>query len=174
MESSLDRAFVELRSLMNAEALDAARRDALWVLLERAALEAPVMYRERWLPYMEGFPHHFVEPLHTVRSLKELQSASALVPRAHFRLDLSPHGICLWTEGARALAASPYLARLTSLELKSNRIGAEGARALAESPHLAHLTSLHLEDNNIGTEGARALAASPYLARLTSLNLSSN
>jgi hypothetical protein len=70
------------------------------------------------------------------------------------------------------LAREPALARLTSLALRQGyRITARGARALADSPHLADLTSLDLFYARLGDEGALALASSPHLARLTSLSL---
>ena len=48
-------------------------------------------------------------------------------------------------------------------EAAVHRIGDAGAQALAASPHLAGLTTLDLYGNRIGEAGARALAASPYL-----------
>jgi uncharacterized protein (TIGR02996 family) len=71
-------------------------------------------------------------------------------------LDL--HGI--GAAGAAALAASPHLARLTSLDLVYNAIGDAGAAALAASPHLANLTSLRLyanDDIRRRSAGAKAL-----------------
>jgi hypothetical protein len=47
--------------------------------------------------------------------------------------------------------------------LRDNSIGDAGAQALAASPHLAGLTTLDLYGNRIGEAGARTLAASPYL-----------
>src|SRR5262249_39138799 len=79
-------------------------------------------------------------------------------------LALSFNGNNISDEGARALAQSNHLPRLTSLRLDNNNIGPEGARALADSPQLAGLTHLNLNGNHIGGEGARALAASPHLA----------
>jgi uncharacterized protein (TIGR02996 family) len=76
--------------------------------------------------------------------------------------------------GAQALAASAHLARLTALDLTGNAIGAAGAEALASSGHLARLTALDLGGNAIGAAGAAALAASPHLAGLTSLDLGDN
>jgi hypothetical protein len=55
------------------------------------------------------------------------------------------------------------------LNLYGNRVTAAGAEALAASPLLAGLTTLELAGNRIGTAGARALAASPHLGRLTRL-----
>jgi hypothetical protein len=49
-------------------------------------------------------------------------------------------------------------------------VGPDGAVALAESPNLMNLTSLDLSHNEIGPEGAVALAQSKTLLRnLTSL-----
>jgi predicted DNA-binding WGR domain protein len=53
-------------------------------------------------------------------------------------------------EGVLALAESPYLTRLTCLNLAHNHLDAKSALALAESPNLAHLTSLILYENPIG------------------------
>ena len=63
--------------------------------------------------------------------------------------------------GVEALAASPQLARLTTLDLAENQISEAGARALAASPHLTRLTTLELGANQIGDAGVQALAASP-------------
>ena len=38
-----------------------------------------------------------------------------------------------------------------------------GAIALATSPHLQNVTTLNLEKNRFGIDGVRALASSPYL-----------
>lgn len=83
-------------------------------------------------------------------------------------------------DGARALAASPHLGRLRSLELSDTAIGPTGVRALAATPGLGRLTSLQLlgfdctTGNHIGDEGARAIAESEHLARLTHLGLPNN
>jgi hypothetical protein len=69
-------------------------------------------------------------------------------------------------EGVRALAASPYLRHLKSLDLHVSGMGDEGADALARSPILAEVENLRLVLDELSDEGARALAASPYLARL--------
>jgi hypothetical protein len=61
-----------------------------------------------------------------------------------------------------ALSASPHSAKLTSLDLRSNHIGAVGAAALAGSPHLANLTRLSLSFNPLGAAGGAALAGSPH------------
>jgi uncharacterized protein (TIGR02996 family) len=75
---------------------------------------------------------------------------------------------------AEALAGSPHLARLISLNLYSNRLGDSGALALAASPYLANLADLNLESNEITDAGSRALFDSPHLAGLQRITLWSN
>lgn len=74
------------------------------------------------------------------------------------------------------IAASPLLARLTSLRIDGAgaAVGDAGALALAHSPHLAGLVSLTLEDDDIHEAGAAALVASPGLARVRYLSLGRN
>jgi uncharacterized protein (TIGR02996 family) len=68
------------------------------------------------------------------------------------------------------LASSPRLAGLLRLDLSENEaIGPAGAEALAASPHLSRLVSLNLNQCPIGDSGAYALARSPYLPRLSNL-----
>jgi uncharacterized protein (TIGR02996 family) len=57
-----------------------------------------------------------------------------------------------------AIAASPHLKNLTTLNLRGNYIRDEGVQALAASPHLKNLTTLYLGYNRIGTTGVQALA----------------
>ena len=76
-------------------------------------------------------------------------------------LDLTHNDI--GDEGAKALAESETLSRLTTLNLGDNDIGEEGVKALAEPKTLSRLTTLHLSINDIGVEGAMAIASSQYL-----------
>jgi len=71
----------------------------------------------------------------------------------------------LGSVGARALAA---LTGLTRVDLRGNRVGSEGAAALATLPALTHLD---LSFNEVRPEGAGALAGAPAL---THLDLSGN
>ena len=87
------------------------------------------------------------------------------------RLDLRADRITEW--GVAALAAAGW-SGLSELNLRLNGIGDGAAAALAGSPALATLRGLDLADNRIGPAGARALAASPHLAGLTHLNLKGN
>ena len=77
-------------------------------------------------------------------------------------------------EGAAVLAASPYLSGLRHLGLSRGQAGDEGAAVLAASPHLAGLCVLDLEHNGVGHAGGRALAESPHLGGLWRLELEGN
>jgi uncharacterized protein (TIGR02996 family) len=80
----------------------------------------------------------------------------------------------LKTDGARALAGSPYLGRLRWLVLARNDIADAGMEALAAAPWLRGLRQLDLDDNGLSDVGVRALAASSYPTRLRGLNLAGN
>jgi hypothetical protein len=54
--------------------------------------------------------------------------------------------------GAEALAASPLLSTVEGLNLSGNPIGLAGARALADSAYLNRLTSLQVGDANLPAE----------------------
>ena len=80
-------------------------------------------------------------------------------------LNLECNGIT--AEGAKALAPSPYLAKVEHLNLVDNRIGDEGAMALANSDNLSNLNYLHLGGNRIKSEEAKsALKNSSKLVKL--------
>jgi hypothetical protein len=72
------------------------------------------------------------------------------------------------------LAASPYLARLASLDVSDQNLGNAEAALLAQSPHAGSLKALLLRRNRIGDVGAVSLASSPHLAGLGTLDLASN
>jgi uncharacterized protein (TIGR02996 family) len=77
-------------------------------------------------------------------------------------------------EGMIALATSPALLRLETLDLYQCLVQDGGARALAHSANARNLKTLCLRSNHIGYDGVRALAASPHLAGLTCLDLGGN
>ncbi len=77
-------------------------------------------------------------------------------------------------DGIAALAASPHLGRLTTLNLSRNDVADDGAAVLARAPWLGGLRSLNLEENGLSSFAAAALAASPGVAGLTSLELAGN
>jgi hypothetical protein len=87
-------------------------------------------------------------------------------------------------ENARALADSPYVIRVTRLNLSDGRISADGLRALLESPKLARLHRLLLNGGRptlrqrtdqswptVDLAAVRALAGSPKAIRLTALEI---
>ena len=115
-----------------------------------------------------------VRALHLCLSQPDDILAVAASPRLRnlATLDLCDNRI--GREGALALAASEHLQQLTRLDLSWNHIGDAGVLALAASPHLANLTRLDLAGNDIGPVGALALAASPYLQHLSELDLNLN
>jgi len=67
------------------------------------------------------------------------------------------------SEGAAAIAGSPWLSALRELDLVYNRIGPDGAVAIARSTTLTRLERLLLDGNPIGQEGLEALANAPAL-----------
>jgi uncharacterized protein (TIGR02996 family) len=72
---------------------------------------------------------------------------------------------------AEALADSPFVANLTSLNLYLNDTRDADVRAIANSPNLAKLESLNLGFNPIGNAGIIALRDSRYLKKITALNI---
>lgn len=76
--------------------------------------------------------------------------------------------------GARALLASPQLAKLDSLSLWRTGLDDDDAVALASCEFLRRATWLDLSDNQIGPRGVEALAASPILANKVVVDLRGN
>src|SRR5262249_1257230 len=74
----------------------------------------------------------------------------------------------------RRLAGSPYLARLTTLDLHNNFLHDEEAEQPAASPHLAGLKILDLSQNWITEVGQRALRDSRFLQGLSTLYLANS
>ncbi len=105
-----------------------------------------------------------------------VEGTRALAASPHLRhlttLDLSGNGIGM--DGATALTRSRYLTELTTLLLDNNELIPEAVRVLANAQNLQFLTSLDLSWNPIGTNGARAIAQSRYLKQVTELTLSYN
>lgn len=117
------------------------------------------------------FGRGFVERI-TLTAHDFLERAPAIFAKApvlHAQLTRA-HGQCA------ALAASPHLARLRSLDLSLNRLEDADAIALAGSPYLGQLRWLQLKQNEIDTAGLNALAAASktQLASLRFLGLALN
>jgi uncharacterized protein (TIGR02996 family) len=81
---------------------------------------------------------------------------------------------CLDRSGLVALATTPHLNRLRTLDLSSNWISDEGVEILARAHCLSGLEHLHLGQSDIGDAGVRMLAATPALLNLRSLDLEGN
>jgi uncharacterized protein (TIGR02996 family) len=86
-------------------------------------------------------------------------------------LDLNDNNIL--PGGLRALL-SAGLPRLTSLNLRANKLGDVGLELLASSSLLGQLRTLRFSKNEVGNAGVTALAGSEQLANLTHLDLSEN
>jgi uncharacterized protein (TIGR02996 family) len=84
-------------------------------------------------------------------------------------LDLSLNG--LEENDVAALVRSPCLARLTAVRLAGNHVGDAGARLLAEAPAAGNLAVLDLGGNGITGDGVAALAGSRYFAPTLRLSL---
>jgi Ran GTPase-activating protein (RanGAP) involved in mRNA processing and transport len=80
----------------------------------------------------------------------------------------------LGDQAIEALASSPLVENLRTLEVDFNNCHDQGARALARSPRLARLESLNVSNNDISPEGIKALARSAYLNQLTTLDIETN
>jgi uncharacterized protein (TIGR02996 family) len=70
--------------------------------------------------------------------------------------------------------ASPYLARLSALDLSGRGVDDATIRVLAQSPHVRKLTWLDVSANRIGAAGLEAMVASPYLRGLRYVNFVGN
>lgn len=79
----------------------------------------------------------------------------------------------LATEGL-ALASSPLLARLSSLDLRGGRVGDRGLVELLASPHLGKLAYLRLSMNALHDGAAVAIAGAKSLGSLRHLDLAWN
>jgi Ran GTPase-activating protein (RanGAP) involved in mRNA processing and transport len=73
-----------------------------------------------------------------------------------------------------ALASSPFLTRLKTLELEANEIGDAGLIKLFQSPNLVGITHLNVNGNKMTLTGLRTLLQSEFVRRLRSLNVGWN
>jgi hypothetical protein len=73
-----------------------------------------------------------------------------------------------------ALASSPFLSRLKSIELEGNCIGDARLIEIFRSPNLARITVLNVNGNEMTLAGLRVLLGSCFVTRLRSLNIGWN
>jgi hypothetical protein len=132
-----------------------------WNAAVTADLPDPPHRHVRGLAYRRGF----VESV-TVPSRVFIDHAEHLV-----RLGLL-RGVKLTdADGSiRELTATPAVARLTELDLSSNRLGYSAAEYLARCRYLFRLRTLDLRDNPIGEAGIDLLRRSFHLRRATLLS----
>jgi uncharacterized protein (TIGR02996 family) len=71
----------------------------------------------------------------------------------------------------QSVVAAPALSGLEQLDLAWNRFSGRFIEPVASSPFLANLRMLDVSHNNLGNKGAQALADSPFLKGLVHLNL---
>ena len=75
-------------------------------------------------------------------------------------------------EAMEAVAMSPMLAQLTSLDLSDNHLDAQGLHRLMESSHLRQLEHLCLRNTGNADQAILALCDTPHLTSLRELDLS--
>lgn len=190
--------FIRVQCTLASAVMGAARRAEL-KQRERALLR---QYQDEWIQPLRGlitgwlFRRGFVEVawLHATKLLQRGAELFSLAPLREIKvrhtagllpavaaspflarltaLNLAEEG--MGDEGVRALAASPYLEQLAALDLGSNNLSDDGVAQLANSSSLRHLLCLRLSLNHIRDNGALALAATPYLGALETLNLYEN
>jgi len=179
---NLDDAFATLRSLLNARTWTTTNRRTLWELIDEVSTHHPRVYLEQWLPYIEGFPHHFIEPLVGFDDLDELIQTAQRAPG--IPLSLYTRGATADDALLRRIAATPESAQIASLELvgrysrdpylRSVSLSLDALEELFESPHLTNLVNLKLRGAGITDAGCDLIASSPQLAGLKRLDLSLN
>jgi uncharacterized protein (TIGR02996 family) len=168
------------------------RREQALLEAHRAAWAAGVLPLVTSLEFRRGFVENIKVYAPTFLQNAERIFQRAPVQRVHFAtfynqaaavaqspylgrltaIDLS--GASVRAVDLQALLASPHLGRLTELNLSRTYFPDDGARVLAESPRLAQLRVLDLSYNHLTPEGVRALAQSRYRGPLRSLNLEGN
>lgn len=121
----------------------------------------------RCQPFVRGFVE--TASMTTSDFLVHAEQMFSLAPIRHL------HVKYLWYDGQDfgKFLASPYLARLRTLDLSGCRATDGDVDMLADSPHL-NLRTLILKENLIGDSGARRLAACSRLATLTTLDVTHN
>jgi uncharacterized protein (TIGR02996 family) len=176
-----DRAeFIRTQCRLAGLGEDDPARDAL-ELRERALLAGHgAAWREELPPWARKgavFRRGFVEGV-TARAGQFVRGAGALFAAATVRHAWLTYPYNFQEPPSRpdpALAACPFLARLTSLKLGGSfggAVGDDGVRTLVASPHLANLETLDLGGNQVTAAGVRAVAESPHLPALAVLDLS--
>lgn len=124
-----------------------------------------------WMPYssiraiVESVIMHGVERLNLSRCLMrpvDMVTFSEGMYIQHIRhLDVS--GNPIGDEGAEALATSPGLERLRSLDVRECELSVLGVRTLTQADFFAQLESLHIDDNLDNAQSYYELWKTPYM-----------
>jgi uncharacterized protein (TIGR02996 family) len=143
--------------------------------LERRERELLAEYEAEWVEDLADmvdwwtFRRGFVEEIGTSAD-RFLHHACALFQRAPIQ-EVHLRGA---RDRVERLSSSPFLQRVTYLDMSNNPVRDPGARCLANSRHLARVQGLNLGSSGIGDAGLNALGASPHLAELRELYLGDN
>jgi uncharacterized protein (TIGR02996 family) len=142
--------------------------------LKQREQELLAEHGERWSAPVDGLASEhklrrgFIDEVHA-SAKKLLPAAAGLFAQEPVSfLDLSG----LAKNDCKTIAGSPWLAQVRRLRLRGE-LKNPGVTALAASPHLMSLTSLNLGQSGIGSAGAGALAGA-RIRGLRSLSLSGN
>jgi uncharacterized protein (TIGR02996 family) len=132
------------------------------------------------LPLLEGWPGRRLGRLVLAGNRLGNEGTAAFVASLVFTRMAERDGMIdlrrveMGPAGARALADSPALRAVESLDLEGNMLGDAGLAALAASPFLPRLQVLSLRENRIGNDSVTALARSPLMQSLRVIDLTGN
>jgi uncharacterized protein (TIGR02996 family) len=143
--------------------------------LERRERELLAEYEVEWVEDLRGmvdwwtFRRGFVEEIGTSAELF-LQHACSVFQRA----PIQEVHLCDARDRIERLATSPFMQRVSYLDLSNNSVRDQGARCIANAHFLSHVHGLNLSTGGIGDAGLKALGASLHLVELRELYLGDN
>jgi uncharacterized protein (TIGR02996 family) len=112
-------------------------------------------------------------PLDILAANSSLGCLTHLLLHPH-ALEPGDAGAYLSLDAVRELVRSPYLRKLTHLQLRLSDLGDDGCEEIVRSGILRRLKVLDLMHGSITDQGARILAACPDLRNLERLDISNN
>lgn len=133
--------FGELRALLQQPSWDDFVREQVLALVTNAHEEDPKVYEETWLPYMQGFPHHWRAPLGQPIRADGLEAMARLLPHAYLRCGVSPDDA---SDVMRHLATSPHLERVRELSVFTHGEDFDAFATLMRASSLHRVTTLSL------------------------------
>ena len=181
--------FGELRALMSRASLSAFARKVLWWEVCDFAAQNREEFEAVWRPYMQGYLHHFQEPLATFHDVSALWNAAELLPFGRFDYwpgsmnDLLAVPRDLWSNVSTVSIQQmdrervlEYLCEgswvgVYGLHLGPCELGVEGLSRLLDAGVIGCLKGLSLHNNKLGEDGVRLLAGSGETLGLERLSL---